>query len=149
PRDHRAQLVRHVPRPSHRHPARRLAAVRSAGGRRLREAVAVRPADPGARIHRLASRPATRTASRRPAPGIAELAMNPSPDARHHPAAYGLAPQPDGAHLTRSLMRFRHVLGFVVAYGMLMILLALQLTPERFEWLFSEWGPVELLSCGF
>src|SRR5690606_18034330 len=140
---------RHVPRPGHRHPARRVAAVRSASGRRLREAVAVRPADPRARIHRLASRPATRAASRRPAPGITEFAMNPSPDIHHHPASSGPAPQPDRAHLTRSLMRFHHVLGFLVAYGMLLILLALQLTPERFEWLFAEWGPVELLSCSF
>lgn len=75
--------------------------------------------------------------------------MNPSPDIRHHPAASGPAPQPERAHLTRSLMRFHHVLGFVVAYGMLLILLALQLTPERFEWLFAEWGPVELISCSF
>ncbi|MBE0594580.1 MAG: hypothetical protein IH616_19510 [Gemmatimonadales bacterium] len=50
---------------------------------------------------------------------------------------------------TPSLMEFRHLLVLLVAYALLLTLLALDLSPDQFLWVFSEAGPFEILSCGF
>ena len=50
---------------------------------------------------------------------------------------------------TRSLMRFPHVVAFAIAWCAILVVLALELPGERFDWFFSEEGPVEILSCGF
>ncbi|MCO5121391.1 MAG: hypothetical protein M9951_17405 [Burkholderiaceae bacterium] len=53
------------------------------------------------------------------------------------------------AHATRSLQEFRHLLVLVLAYALLLALLALELPESRFLWVFSEEGPFEILSIGF
>lgn len=76
--------------------------------------------------------------------------MNHVSEAGHEPATPSLSPDTNGRrHATRSLMRFPHVVVLVVAYALLLILLALDLSPGRFLWIFSEEGPFEMLSCGF
>ena len=75
--------------------------------------------------------------------------MNHMPHTNHDPAARRPAQAGGARRLTDSLMRFRHVIVLILAYAALMVLLALQLLPEQFVWLFSEDGPVELTSLGF
>ncbi len=55
----------------------------------------------------------------------------------------------DAPRATRSLMRFPHVVAFALAWCAILVVLALELPGERFDWFFSEEGPVEILSCGF
>jgi hypothetical protein len=55
----------------------------------------------------------------------------------------------DARRGTRSLMRFPHAVAFAVAWCAILVVLALELPAERFDWFFSEEGPVEILSCGF
>jgi len=46
-------------------------------------------------------------------------------------------------------MQFRHVLVLLVACALLLIVLVVRLSEERFAWIFAEAGPFEILSCGF
>src|SRR5690606_28176349 len=101
-----------------------------------------RAADHGARLHRLAPRPATRQAPCRLAPDTLGTTMA-------HPSDHEPATSRSPRHRTGSAMGFGNLLILVVVYAALMIVLALNLSQDVFVPLFAEGGPFESLTIGF